>query len=44
MEKFNGDQPLKKEIIQDLEEFFEYRWVHNKNNAISTQEDEDLLA
>jgi len=43
MEKFNGDRPLKKEFIEKVEAYFNYRWANNKNYAISTQEDIDLL-
>jgi len=43
MEKFNGECPLRPESVAQLEKYFEYRWKYNRNNAISTQEDRDLL-
>jgi len=43
MEKFNGDRPLKKELLEEFEDYFHHRWMRHRNNAISTQEDHDLL-
>jgi len=31
------------EFNKELEDYFNYRWSSNKNNAVSTQQDIDLL-
>jgi len=36
MERFNEDRPLQPDFIETIEKYFDYRWAHNKNNAIST--------
>jgi len=36
LEKFNGDKKLTPLISQRIIQYFDYRWSHNKNNAIST--------
>lgn len=41
--KFNKDVPIEKESKEKIEKYFEYRWKHYKNVAISTKEDEELL-
>mmetsp|Transcript_9853 Transcript_9853/g.14916 ORF Transcript_9853/g.14916 Transcript_9853/m.14916 type:complete len:180 (-) Transcript_9853:1524-2063(-) len=43
MEKFNGDRPYTEARQQQILGYFEHRWQSNKNFAISTQEDVDLL-
>mmetsp|Transcript_14068 Transcript_14068/g.21935 ORF Transcript_14068/g.21935 Transcript_14068/m.21935 type:complete len:120 (+) Transcript_14068:119-478(+) len=43
LEKFNGSKKLLPDHQQEILEYFEYRWRFNKNNAISTQQDIDLL-
>jgi len=34
---------LPRKIQNQVENYFEYRWAHNKNNAVSCQQDIDLL-
>jgi hypothetical protein len=29
---------------RDIEDFMEYRWLNDKNQAVSTQEDMDLIS
>ena len=39
MKKLNDDQPLPKQIVLDMEKYFEYKWQYDKNLAISTEDD-----
>jgi len=43
LERFNEGFKLDSEFQQSLLSYFEFRWQQNKNLAISTQEDVDLL-
>lgn len=43
IEKFNGNLRLSSHIYTDFEDYFQYRWEKNRNHAICTQSDEDLL-
>ena len=43
LERFNEGFKLDNEFQQSLLSYFEFRWQQNKNLAISTQEDVDLL-
>ena len=43
LKKFNDGLPLNKGLSETMESYFAYRWMHNRNLAISSQTDEDLL-
>ena len=37
--RFNNGMPLKKELVAEIEDFFEYYWKHDKLQAISSKEE-----
>ena len=39
LQRFNHDEPLREGWIEELQNYFFYRWGHNKNQAISAEED-----
>lgn len=39
LSKFNGGQPLSKEIISRIEDFFEYYWTNNRLVAMQSEID-----
>ena len=43
IKKFNANILLPGHIYEDFEKYFKYRWERNRNNAICTKSDEDLL-
>jgi len=43
LERFNKNVGLPLEKQEELEDYFQYRWVEDRNQAISTSEDLDLL-
>ena len=43
LEYLNDDKPLKLDFITDLEEYFDYRWNHDKNQGLATPEDFMML-
>ena len=43
IERFNGNQRMPEELHREIEDYFEYRWSQNKNNAIETEGDLDML-
>ena len=43
LRKFNLNQPLSRKVAAEMDEYFTYRWTHNRNEAVSTNEDVFLL-
>jgi len=43
MRKFNLNKPLEKKFKNQIEEYFRYKWLHDKNQFISDKEDIYLL-
>ena len=43
LEQFNEGKPISHELQSKMDCYFKFRWEHNKNNAISTPEDFNLL-
>ena len=43
MKRFNQNHPLPQEITRRMEAYFNYRWLNDKNIAISTRTDQELL-
>ena len=43
LERFNKNIAVPKDLKLNLEDYFNFRWKYNKNNAISTQQDFDLF-
>ena len=43
LERFNGEVKIELETVKKIEDYFQYRWIKNKNHAISTAEDYNLL-
>ena len=43
IENFNYGKRLKREIIVEIEEFFDYKWANDKNQAVVLQEDINIL-
>jgi hypothetical protein len=37
--RFNNGNPLKKDLITKIEDFFEYYWEHNRMQALKSEED-----
>ena len=35
--KFNYNQPIRKDIIKKMEEYFDYRWSHFKNHIFGAE-------
>ena len=42
-QRYNYDRPIKQEIIDNIHDFFEYKWKKDSNQAISTDEERELL-
>ena len=43
IKNFNSGNNLKKKIVKDIENYFEYRWQNDKNQAIRLEEDVEIL-
>lgn len=41
--RFNGGKQINHSVIKKIEEFFEYKWAFDKNQAIDEKEELDLL-
>jgi len=41
--KLNGDKPLPKDLVSSMEAYFQFRWKYDRNLAVSTQMDRELL-
>lgn len=44
LKKFNENEPLEPQTIQNLEQYFEYRWSNDLLIALQTEEDMALLS
>jgi len=44
LSRFNHGRPLNKELLTDIEDFFEYYWANNKFSALSNNEDRRFLS
>lgn len=40
---FNNGEDIKFELKEEIEKYFDYRWANNKNWAVETEEDLELL-
>ena len=43
LKKYNHNIPLKREIMSEIETYFEYYWVNDRRTIASTKEDESKL-
>lgn len=43
MKHFNGNVDTKLELKRQIEEYFDYRWKHDKNQAIDDEEEQKIL-
>ena len=43
LERFNGEVKIHHDIVNKIEDYFQYRWSKNKNHAVSTEEDFNML-
>ena len=43
LKKFNNNKPLPPDMIAQFESYFEYYWHNDKNYAMATEDDMDLL-
>lgn len=43
LSRFNNGNPLNKDLITKIEDFFEYYWMNNKLAALSSEEDIRLM-
>ena len=41
--RFNGDEPLKKELKEKIDRYFKYRWANIKNIAFLTNGDMSMM-
>ena len=42
-QKFNGGHPLKGRILERIREHFDYKWTHDRNQAIDDEEEIKIL-
>lgn len=43
MKYFNNERTLKQPIVDDITNFFKYKWEYDKNNFLETEEDFKIL-
>ena len=43
IKKFNENEPLPAKQVEEIEQYFSYRWANDKNFAIHTKAEFDLL-
>ena len=43
IKRFNSSRSISIELKLKIEEYFDYRWINDKNQAVSTEEDQKLL-
>lgn len=43
IKRFNSSRSISIDLKQKIEEYFDYRWINDKNQAVSTEEDQKLL-
>jgi len=39
LSRFNNGNPLNKDLITNIEDFFDYYWVNNRLSALSNEKD-----
>ena len=44
LKNFNGNKPLPTEMTLKFEQYFEYFWKNDKNYAMVSQDDKDIMA
>ena len=43
IKRFNSSRSISLDLKQKIEEYFDYRWINDKNQAVSSEEDIKLL-
>lgn len=43
IKRFNNGRPIPLEMKDRIEKYFDYRWINDKNQAVSTEEDQKLI-
>jgi hypothetical protein len=43
LKRFNSGRPLSLTMKDKIEKYFDYRWMNDKNQAVSTEEDQKLI-
>lgn len=43
IKRFNNGRPVSIEYKDKIEKYFDYRWINDKNQAVSTEEDQQLI-
>ena len=43
IQKYNQSKPMALELKREIEMYFDYRWNHDRNLAVSTEEDYDMF-
>jgi hypothetical protein len=43
IKRFNGSRSISIDLKKEIESYFDYRWINDKNQAISTKEEKELL-
>ena len=43
LKSFNMRQPLKKQIVDDITDYFNFKWQNDKNNFLENEEDFQIL-
>ena len=43
IKRFNSSRSISNDLKLKIEEYFDYRWINDKNQAVSTDEDQKLL-
>ena len=44
LSRFNNGKPISKEIINKIEDFFDYYWTHNRLAALSSEKDKRFMS
>jgi len=44
LSRFNHGRPLNKELLTEIEDFFDYYWQNNKFSALASKEDRRFLS
>jgi hypothetical protein len=43
IKRFNNGRPLSIQMKDQIEKYFDYRWVNDKNQAVSNESDQQLI-
>ena len=43
MAHFNGNKPLQRELVREIEDFFEYYWQNDRHAALRSKEEKHIL-